>query len=148
MCRGTLTLASCGHYRKFHPLQCCDFYSPKQRRCNGTVSILNTTDSPAFCVRCAIRIEANIIRERNLVTTELNKEISETNHGLCMERNHPFNYVALIFERVRLRETLKGFWEEREEELMELREMQGMARWDRVTDLRDDPWHRYQAPSD
>lgn len=65
-----------------------------------------------------------------------------------MERNHPFNYVALIFERVRLRETLKGFWEEREEELMELREMQGMARWDRVTDLRDDPWHRYQAPSD
>lgn len=65
-----------------------------------------------------------------------------------MERNHPFNYVTLIFERARLRETLKGFWEEREKELLELREMQGMARWDRVADLRDDTRRRFQALSD
>ena len=148
MCRGTLTSASCGHYQKFHPLQYCDFYSPKKRCCNGTISVIRTADSPAFCIRCATRIEANIIRERILVTVELEKEIAEINQGLCVERNHPFNYVALIFERVRLRETLKGFWEEREEELVELREMQGMAPWNRVDDLRDDTRRRFQALSD
>lgn len=148
MCRGTLTLASCGHYQKFHPLQYCDGYSPKHRRCNGTVSVLHTIDSPSFCIRCATRIEANIIRERDLVTAELGKYIAEIDQGLCVERNHPFNYVTLIFERARLRETLKGFWEEREKELLELREMQGMARWDRVADLRDDTRRRFQALSD
>lgn len=61
---------------------------------------------------------------------------------------HPFNYVALIFERARLREALKAFWEEREEELEELRERLGMGRWDRVADLRNDGRRKFRALSD
>lgn len=70
------------------------------------------------------------------------------NHILWVERNRPFSYVALIFERARLREALRGFWGEREEELVELREQQGMGRWDRVTDLRDEWCRTSQALSD
>lgn len=151
MCRGSLrTFASCGHHQKFHPLEHCESYSPAQGRCLGTISVLHTTttDSPALCVRCAIRIEANIIRERDLVIEELEKDIAEINQGLWIEMRHPFNYVALIFERARLREALKVFWEEREEELEELRERLGMGRWDRVADLRDDGRPKFRALSD
>lgn len=87
-------------------------------------------------MRCASRIEANIVRELDQITTELETNIAEINHGLWVDRNRPFTYVALIFERARLREALKGFQEEMEEELVELRETHGMGRWDRVADLR------------
>ena len=43
-----------------------------------------------------------------------------------------------MFERVRLREALKDLWEDKEEELMELREMQGIGRWFQVDHLRND----------
>ncbi len=79
---------------------------------------------------------------------ELEKNIKEINDVLWMERKHPFVFVALIFERARLREALKGFWKETEEELGELREMRGRGRWDRVADLRDEGCRTFQAFSD
>ena len=151
MCQGDLQIsASCGHYQKFNPLQHCELYSPRQNRCNGTVSVLHTitTDSATLCVRCVARIEANIIGERGLIIAELEINIAEISHGLWMERNRPFNFVALIFERARLREARKGFWEETEEELVELRGMRGMGRWDRVADLRNDGCRRFRALAD
>ena len=141
MCGGTLqTFSSCGHRSKFQPFQYCESYSPTQNRCNGSISVLHTTmiDFPALCVRCTSRIEANIIRESDLVKAELEKDIAEISHCLWVERNRPFNYITLIFERARLRKALEGFWEEREQELAELREMHGVGRWDRIADLRDD----------
>lgn len=140
MCQGNLQVStSCGHHQKVHPLQHCKSYSHTRNRCDGTVSVLHTTTinaAPTLCVRCASRIEANIVRELDQITTELETNIAEINHGLWVERNRPFTYVALIFERARLREALKGFQEEMEEELVELRETHGMGRWDRVADLR------------
>lgn len=130
MCAITLTTyPSCGHRRKFPPSQACDSYSPFHNRCNGTVSLLYapTFDSPALCVRCTSRIEANIVRERDLIVAELEKNIEELNHGFWLERQCPFNYIALIFERARLRDALKAFWEVKEGELEELREMQGIG---------------------
>lgn len=60
--------------------------------------------------------------------------IAEINEKLWRERRRrPFIYVALVFERERLRGAVRGFWEEREGEL---REMQGVGRWGRVVDLR------------
>ena len=69
---------------------------------------------------------------------ELKTNIEEINHRLRAEKNYPFTYVALIFERARLREALKDLWEDKEEELMELREMQGIGRWYQVDHLRND----------
>ena len=140
MCQGYLLVAaSCGHPQRFQPLQHCNSYSPTKDRCNGTVIILHTTtmEFPALCMRCVSRIEANIIREWGLVTAELETCIAEINRDLWAERTHPFNYIAFIFERERLREALRGFCEQRKEELVELRGMQGMCLWNRVADLRD-----------
>ncbi|KAF6222537.1 hypothetical protein HO173_013370 [Letharia columbiana] len=140
MCQSNLQVStSCGHQQKVHPLQHCKSYSHTRNRCDGTVSVLHTTTinaAPTLCVRCASRIEANIVRELDQITTELESNIAEINHGLWVERNRPFIYVASIFERARLREALKGFREAMEEELVELRETHGMGRWDRVADLR------------
>ena len=121
-----------------------------QNRCNGTISVLHTTitDSPALCMRCVARIDANIVRERRLIMAELETNIAEINQILWMERKHPFKFVALIFERARLREALKRFLNETEEELDELREMRGRGRWDRVADLREEGCRTFQAFSD
>ena len=73
-----------------------------------------------------------------MIIAELKANIKEITHRLWAERNLPFTYVALIFERTRLREALKGLWEDKEEELMELREMQGIGRWYQVDHLRND----------
>lgn len=140
MCQGNLLVsASCGHPQKFQILQACDCYSSTQDRCNGTVIILHTTTTeyPALCMRCVSRIEANIIREWGLVTAELETCIAETNRDVWAERTHPFNYIASVFERERLREALRRFCEQIQEELMELREMHGICVWSRVADLRD-----------
>ena len=69
---------------------------------------------------------------------ELRTNIEEINHRLWAERNLPFTYVALIFERARLREALEGLCEDKEEELTGLREMQGIGRWYQVDHLRND----------
>ena len=141
MCAITFsTFPSCGHRRKPHPSEPCASYSPSQKRCNGTISVLNkiTIGPPALCVRCASRIEAKIVHERDLIIAELKTNIEEINHRLWAERNVPFTYVALIFERARLREALEGLWEEKQEELMDLREMQGIGRWYQVDHLRND----------
>lgn len=151
MCQGDLQVsASCGHQQEFHPLQHCELYSPARNRCNGAVSVLHTTttDSPALCVRCVARIEANIIGERGLIIAELEINIAEISQGLWMERKRPFTFVALIFERARLREALKGFRVETEEELGELRGMRGMGRWDRVAHLRNDGCRTFRALAD
>lgn len=127
MCAITLsTYPSCGHRRNLPPSQACDSCSAFHKRCNGTVSLLYvpTPDSPALCARCALRIEANIVRERDLIIAELERNIEELSHGFWLERKCPFNYIALIFERAKLRDALKVFWEVKEEELGELREMQ------------------------
>ena len=79
-----------------------------------------------------------MVREWGLVTAELETNIAEIGQRLWSERIRPFNYIALIFERARLRGGLRGFWERREEELVELRGMQGLGRWGQVADLWDD----------
>ena len=89
-------------------------------------------------MRCASRIEAKIVHERDLIVAELKTNIGEINHRLWAERNVPFTYVALIFEQVRLKEALRDLWEDKEEELMELRDMQGIGRWFQVDHLRND----------
>lgn len=124
------TYPSCGHRRRnFSPSQPCASYSPFHNRCNGAVSLFHapTSDSPALRARCASRIEANIVRERDLIIVELEKSIEELSHRFWLGRKCPFDYVALIFERARLREALKGLWEVKEEELGELRDMQGIG---------------------
>lgn len=88
-------------------------------------------------MRCVSRIEANIIKEWGPVTAELEGSIADISLKLWGERIRPFNYIAFIFERERLREALRGFCEQRKEELVELREMQGMCLWNRVAVLRD-----------
>lgn len=151
MCQGDLQVsASCGHHHKFHALQQCELYSPTQNRCNGTVTVLytTTTNCPALCVRCVCRIAANIVKTAEPVTAELEKHIAEISRSVWVERNHPFIYVTLVFERARLREALKGFREETGEELAELRRMQGKGRWDRVADLRDEGCRTFRGPSD
>ena len=150
MCPSDLRIsASCGHKKDFHPRQHY-LHSPTQNRRNGTASVLptTTTDAPALCVRCASRVAANIVRERNLVTAELETHIAAIDAGLWAERKRPFNYVALIFERARLRLAVGRFWEEREEELAGLRGMHGRFRWDRVAVLRDDECRVFQTLSD
>lgn len=133
------TFPSCGHRRKTHRSEPCASYSPSQKRCNGTISVLNTITlgPPALCVRCASRIEAKIVHERDLIIAELKTNIKEINHRLWAERDFPFTYVALIFERARLREALETLWEDNEEELLELGEMQGIGRWYQVDHLRN-----------
>ena len=86
--------------------------------------MLRTIDTPILCARCAARVEDNIVRERDLVAVELEMHIAEVDRCLWAERRRGVVYVALVFERARLRDALRGFWEEREEELVELREMQ------------------------
>ena len=50
-----------------------------------------------------------------------------------------FTYIALVFEWARLREAVKAFWADREEELVALRVMQGgVGRWCQVDRLRND----------
>lgn len=88
-------------------------------------------------MRCASRIVANIVRERDLMNAELQANIAEIDHDLWMERSRHFNYVALIFERARLREAQRGFWEAREEELVNMKEIVGLGCWDRVADLKE-----------
>ena len=73
-----------------------------------------------------------------MIIAELKTNIEEIDRRLCGERKFPFTYVALIFERARLTEALEGLWEDKEEELMELREMQGTGRWYQVDLLRND----------
>lgn len=72
-----------------------------------------------------------------MIVAELKTNIEEINHRLRVERKSPFTYVAFIFERARLREALKGLWEDKEEELLDLREMQGIGRWYQVDHLRN-----------
>ena len=71
------------------------------------------------------------------MTAELQTSIEEIKHGLWVERYRSFNYVALVFERARLRLALETFWEEMEGELVELREMHGGYLGGRVAELRD-----------
>lgn len=77
------------------------------------------------------------MQEWEVVSAELATHIADIGQRLWRERNRAFNYVALVFERARLREALRGFGERREGELVELRGMRGLGRWDRVADLRD-----------
>ena len=82
-----------------------------------------------------------------MIIAELKTNIEEINHRSWGERNFPFTYVALIFERARLREALEGLWEDKEEELMELREMQGTGRWYQVDHLRNDEAYNFVPTS-
>lgn len=113
------TFPSCGHTRKLLPPNPHPSQSSLQPRPNNTLSV------PPLCPPCLSRIETNILRDRDLIAAYLSSDISSINDSLWQERRHPFNYIALIFERARLREALKGVWEEMEEEVRELREMMG-----------------------
>ncbi|KAM0806260.1 hypothetical protein BDR22DRAFT_12069 [Usnea florida] len=140
MCQGTLQISSsCGHRHKFHPLTLCPSYSPTLHRCTGTLHTLHTTSTstPALCARCASRVAANIVKERDLVVGELEREIGAIEGRLVLGVAgwwRGFGYVACVFERARVREAVRGWWGEREGELEELRRGHG----GRVRDLRED----------